>query len=107
VKSANQPLTSVANWASGLVTSTSLSVPGERDPGVVAWMVVAFWTFSPVAAMPPTWTAAPATKFVPEIVTAVPESAGPDVGAIAVTVGAGGGSMTMMLPCMSVPCWMQ
>ena len=42
-----------------------------------------------VAAVPPKLTVAPARKPVPVMVTAVPPAAGPVLGAIEVTVGAG------------------
>jgi hypothetical protein len=52
-------------------------------------MVVVLTTVTPVAAVPPTLTAAFASKLVPAIVMTVPPAIGPDVGATAVTVGAG------------------
>ena len=44
------------------------------------------------AAAPPNVTVAPAAKFVPEIVTAVPPTLEPVFGEIPVTVGAGPGN---------------
>ena len=61
--------------------------------GVVAVMLVLLTTFTLVAALPPTLTAAPAAKFVPVIVTAVPPVVGPDTGATLLTVGAGAGTV--------------
>jgi hypothetical protein len=55
--------------------------------GVVAVMVVLFTTVTPVAAVPPNVTVAPAAKFVPVIVTAVPPAGGPLLGLTLVTVG--------------------
>src|SRR5262245_22062613 len=52
-------------------------------------MVPLSTTLTSVAAVPPSVTAAPATKFAPLIVTAVPPAIGPDVGATDTTVGAG------------------
>ena len=46
-------------------------------------------TVTPVAAVPPRLTVAPARKFVPVIVTEVPPLAVPVLGKIEVTVGAG------------------
>ena len=46
-------------------------------------------TVTPVAAVPPKLTAAPAKKFVPAIVTVVPPPAGPVLGATDMTPGAG------------------
>ena len=57
--------------------------------GVVAVMEVALTTFTPVAAVPPKLTVAPAKNPVPVMVTAVPPEAEPVVGETAVTVGAG------------------
>ena len=50
-------------------------------------MVVLFTTVTPVAAVPPNVTVAPAAKFVPVIVTAVPPAGGPLLGLTLVTVG--------------------
>jgi hypothetical protein len=58
--------------------------------GVVAVIEVLLTTLTLVAAVPPKLTVAPEAKFVPVIVTTVPPLAVPDVGEMAVTVGAGG-----------------
>ena len=50
---------------------------------------VAFTTPTLVAALPPIVTVAPVAKPVPLMVTAVPPAAGPLVGAMLLTVGAG------------------
>jgi hypothetical protein len=65
------------------VTVTAPAVPA----GVVAVMVVAFTTTTFVAAAPPNVTPAPAAKFVPVIVTAVPPAVDPLLGATPLTVG--------------------
>jgi hypothetical protein len=65
------------------VTVTAPTLPA----GVVAVMVVPFVTTTFVAAAPPNVTVAPAAKFVPVIVTAVPPATGPLFGATLVTVG--------------------
>ena len=57
--------------------------------GVVAVIEVLFTTVTPVAAVPPSLTVAPARKPVPVRVTAVPPLAVPVLGVIEVTVGAG------------------
>jgi len=56
---------------------------------VVAVIDVLLTTVTPVANVPPSWTVAPARKPVPLMVTAVPPLVVPDVGLIALTVGAG------------------
>src|SRR5580704_2478324 len=56
--------------------------------GVVAVMVVPLRTLTPVAGPPPRLTAAPAAKFVPVIVTAVPPVVKPVFGDTLPTVGA-------------------
>jgi len=71
----------------GVVTST-LAMPAV-PAGVVAVMVVAFTTVMPVAELPPMVTAVAPVKLVPVIVTGVPPKVVPEVGEIAVTVGAG------------------
>src|SRR5258708_26188773 len=53
-------------------------------------MLVLLTTAASVAAAPPNVTIAPAAKFVPVIVTAVPPAVGPLFGLIATTVGATG-----------------
>lgn len=55
--------------------------------GVVAVMLVLLTTVTPVAAVPPNVTVAPAAKFVPVIVTAVPPAVDPLFGLTLVTVG--------------------
>src|SRR5262249_57954862 len=57
--------------------------------GVVAVIAPLFTTLTFVAATPPILTVAPVTKFVPEIVTAVPPAVEPEFGETPVTVGAG------------------
>jgi hypothetical protein len=56
--------------------------------GDVAVIDVAELTVKLAAAVAPNFTAVTPLKFVPDIVTGVPPLAGPDVGEIAVTVGA-------------------
>ena len=56
---------------------------------MVAVIEVLFTTLTPVAAVPPRLTVAPARKPVPVMVTAVPPFAVPLFGVIEVTVGAG------------------
>ena len=68
----------------GVVTST-LAVPA-LPAGVVAVMVVAFTTVTPVAAVPPMVTAVAPVKPVPVMVTDCPAASGPDDGLIDVTV---------------------
>jgi hypothetical protein len=65
------------------VTVTSPAFPA----GVVAVIVVLFTTVTSVAAVLPNITVAPAAKFVPVIVTAVPPAAGPLFGATLLTAG--------------------
>jgi hypothetical protein len=64
-------------------------------------IVVAFTTVTPVAAVPPNVTVAPAVKPVPVIVALVPPAAGPEVGAIELTVGGG----TYVKQAEQVPDW--
>src|SRR3989442_11244625 len=92
------PLESVPLCASALVTVT-LTAPAACA-GVVAVIVVLLTTLTPVAALPPTLTVTPATKFAPVIVTAVPPAVGPEDGATLLTVGAGA---TYVKPLPSVP----
>jgi hypothetical protein len=54
---------------------------------MVAVIVVLLATTTFVAAVPPNVTVAPAAKFVPVIVTAVPPATGPLFGDTLVTVG--------------------
>src|SRR5512140_1095494 len=78
------PATRVYPWVPFfIVTSTS---PSACAP-VVAVIVVAFTTVTPVAATPPIVTDAPPAKPVPVIVTPVPPAAGPVFGEMAVTTG--------------------
>jgi hypothetical protein len=65
------------------VTVTAPALPA----GVVAVIVVPFTTVTFVAATVPNVTVAPATKFVPVIVTAVPPATGPLLGDTPLTVG--------------------
>jgi len=73
------PLVSVA--VPLLSVTTTLTAPAAWA-GVVAVMLVALTTVTPVAAVPPKVTVAPETNPVPEIVTGVPPAAGPDAGEI-------------------------
>jgi hypothetical protein len=68
-----------------LVTVT-VTAP-EPPAGVVAVMVVLFTTTTFVAAAPPNVAVAPAAKFVPVIVTAVPPVVDPLFGLTLITVG--------------------
>ena len=77
----------VSVWLSILVTTT-FTAPAECA-GVVAVIDVLLATVTPVAAVPPRVTVAPARKPVPVIVTGVPPAVVPDVGEIELTVGAG------------------
>ena len=65
------------------VTVTAPALPA----GVVAVMAVLLTTTTLVAAAVPNVTVAPAAKFVPVIVTAVPPAVGPLFGDTPVTVG--------------------
>jgi len=65
------------------VTVTAPALPA----GVVAVIVVLFTTATLVAAVLPNFTVAPAVKFVPVIVTAVPPATGPLFGDTLLTVG--------------------
>jgi len=65
------------------VTVTAPALPA----GVVAVIVVLFTTATLVAAILPNVTVAPAVKFVPVIVTAVPPAVDPLLGLTLVTVG--------------------
>jgi hypothetical protein len=66
------------------VTVTAPALPA----GVAAVIWVPLTTTTLVAAVAPNLTVAPAAKFVPVIVTAVPPAAGPVFGDTALTVGA-------------------
>lgn len=74
-------------WASVFVTIT-LTAPAVRA-GVIAVIVVPLVTVTLVADVPPSFTDAPARNPVPVMVTAVPPLIVPELGVIAVTVGAG------------------
>lgn len=75
----------VADAPPGVVTVTSTApVPA----GEVAVIEVAELTVKLVALAAPNFTAVAPVRFVPVMVTVVPPAAGPDVGAIDVTVGA-------------------
>ena len=65
------------------VTVTAPALPA----GVVAVICVALTTTTLVAAAPPNITVAPAAKFAPVIVTAVPPAIGPPLGDTLLTVG--------------------
>ena len=65
------------------VTVTAPALPA----GVVAVMVVPFTTTTLLAAVGPNVTVAPAAKFVPVIVTAVPPAVDPLLGETLLTVG--------------------
>jgi hypothetical protein len=80
-------LVSVALCISVFVTTT-LTAPAAWA-GVVAVIEVLLTIVTPVAAVPPTLTVAPARKPVPVTVTAVPPLMFPELGVIEVTVGAG------------------
>ena len=71
-----------------MLVTTTLTAP-VACAGVVAVIEVLFTTVTPVAAVPPSFTVAPARKPVPVIVTAVPPLLFPKLGVIDVTVGAG------------------
>src|SRR5438132_5815243 len=94
------PLASVPFCASGLVTVT-LTAPAACA-GVVAVIVVLLTTLTPVAALPPTLTIAPAAKLLPVMVTSVPPFVDPDAGATPVTVGAGTDAVYVK-PLASIP----
>ena len=69
------------------VVVTTTSFAPAAPTGVTAVMEVAVTT-TLVAATPPTFTVAPAIKFVPAIVMGVPGVSGPDAGNTLVIVGA-------------------
>ena len=69
----------------GVVTRT-LAVPA-LPAGVVAVMVVAFTTVTPVAAVPPIVIAVAPVKSVPVMVTDCKPASGPDDGLMDATVG--------------------
>ena len=73
-------------WPSELVTTTSTAPAAWA--AVVAVSEVLLTTVTLVAAVPPRLTVAPAAKPVPVTVTAVPPLLVPELGEIALTVGA-------------------
>jgi len=79
-----KPAARVALCPSGFVTTTAA---GPATPAGVVAVIVLPLTFTFVAAVPPTLTVAPVTKFVPVIVMAVPPAAGPLPGATLVMAG--------------------
>ena len=79
------------------VTVTAPALPA----GVVAVIVVLFTTTTFVAAVLPNVTVAPATKFVPVIVTAVPPAVDPLFGLTLLTVGAGPETAENVAICMT------
>jgi len=74
-------------WLSVLVTTT-VTAPAAWA-GVVAVIEALLTTVTPVAGVPPKLTVAPAAKFVPARVTAVPPLTEPEFGDMEVTVGTG------------------
>src|SRR5580704_2545194 len=82
-----KPAVSVPFWPSVFVT-VMFAAPAPC-PDVVAVIVVLLITVTPRAALPPRLTVAPAAKFVPVIVTAVPPAVEPVFGDTLLTVGAG------------------
>ena len=80
-------MVSVPLWVFVLVTTT-LTAPAAWA-AVVAVIEVLLPTITLLAAVPPTVTVAPDRKPVPVMVTAVPPLTEPELGEIAVTVGAG------------------
>jgi len=82
-----------------LLTAT-VTVPAACA-GVAAVIDVLLTTTTFVAAVPPNVTVAPAAKFVPVIVTAVPPAADPLFGATLLTVGAGPETAEKVAICMT------
>ena len=80
-------MVNVPVWASLLVTTT-FTAPAEWA-AVVALIVVLPTTVTPVAAVPPRLTVAPARKPVPVMVTPVPPLEVPVLGVTELTVGGG------------------
>jgi len=72
-----------------LLSVTTMFTAPAAWAGVVAVMLVALTTVTPVAAEPPIVTVAPPTNPVPVMVTAVPPAVEPDAGETAVMVGGG------------------
>jgi hypothetical protein len=75
----------VAELVPPVVATVTWATP--EPAGEVAVSEVAEATVTPVAAVDPKWTVAPAAKFVPVTLTVVPPAAGPLLGETAVTVG--------------------
>jgi hypothetical protein len=69
-----------------LTVTVTVTAP-ELPAGVVAVIVVLFTTTTLVAAVFPNFTVAPAAKFVPVMVTAVPPDVEPVFGLTLLTVG--------------------
>jgi hypothetical protein len=69
-----------------LTVTVTVAAP-TLPAGVVPVIVVLFTTTTLVAAVPPNVTVAPAAKFVPVIVTAVPPAVDPLFGDTLLTVG--------------------
>jgi hypothetical protein len=67
--------------------TVTVTVTAPAPAGVVA-VIDVLLTTTLVAAVAPNFTVAPAAKFVPVIVTAVPPAAGPLFGLTLLTVGA-------------------
>src|SRR5262249_51450903 len=87
----------------GLVfVTTTFAGPAPACARVVAAIVVAFTTVTPVAATPPIVTVALGTKLEPVIVTAVPPLVDPVEGEIDVTDG----GVTKGKPPAGVPVWL-
>lgn len=82
-----KPLVRVPLCASVFVTMT-FTAPAAWA-GATAVIEVLLTNVTPVAAVPPIFTVAPARKPVPVTVTAVPPAMFPELGVIEVTVGAG------------------
>jgi hypothetical protein len=70
-----------------LSLTTTLTAPAACA-GAVAVIEVLLTTVTLLAAVPPKLTVAPATKFAPVTVTAVPPLLDPELGEIELTVGA-------------------
>src|SRR3954449_4516558 len=77
----------------GVVTTTS-TVPVPVPAGLTTWAWESLSTFSPVPGDPPKVTAVAPVNPLPVTVTVVPPAAGPPIGLIAVTAGAGGASLS-------------
>ena len=84
---------------SGFVTVT-LTAPAACA-GVVAVIAVLLLTVTLVAAVPPKLTAAPETKLLPLIVTAVPPAVAPLLGEMLLIVGGGGVLVVYVKPLAS------